>query len=68
MTDQAVLTGGLNSILVNGSGVAEESTTVVGKEGKKVVGHHTYPRLLHFFFLQGGRHEQRSTEGKRLDE
>lgn len=29
-----------------------------------IQGHRTYPKLLHFFFLQGGCHEQRSREGK----
>lgn len=67
------VSGRIQLKLVNGnklSGKKKRSTHIGRKRGcsagsaKGRRGHQTYPKLLHFFFLEGGCHEQRSTEGK----
>lgn len=32
--------------------------------GSRLYNQQTYPKLLHFFFLEDGHHEQRSMEGR----
>lgn len=34
------------------------------REGSRLYNQQTYPKLLHFFFLKGGHHEQRSIKGR----
>lgn len=34
------------------------------REGSRSYNQQTYPKLLHFFFLEVGHHEQRSMEGR----